>query len=114
MKVITIEEHVLNPAVARASAAAAQQLNPYWAAAFSPDSGLPYTPSPDVLCDLDQGRLADMDSHGITMQVLSNLSTQQVPADVAADLVRSANDTLADAVRRHPDRFAAFAANRSG
>jgi len=35
---------------------------------------------------------------------------QQVPADVAADLVRSANDTLADAVRRHPDRFAAFAA----
>jgi uncharacterized protein len=110
MKVITIEEHVLNPAVARASASTMQQLNPYWAAAFSPDSGLPYTPSPDVLCDLDQGRLADMDSHGITMQVLSNLSTQQVPADVAADLVRAANDTLADAVRRHPDRFAAFAA----
>jgi uncharacterized protein len=51
-----------------------------------------------------------MDKHGITMQVLSNLSTQQVPADVAADLVRSANDTLAAAVRRHPDRFAAFAA----
>ncbi len=110
MKVITIEEHVLNPAVARASAATASELNPYWAAAFSPDSGLPYTPSPDVLCDLDQGRLADMDKHGISTQVLSNLSTQQVPADVAADLVRSANDTLADAVRRHPDRFAAFAA----
>ena len=30
MKVITIEEHVLYP---------------YWAAAFSLDSGLPYTPS---------------------------------------------------------------------
>jgi hypothetical protein len=37
MKVITIEEHVLNPAVASASAAAMQQLNPYWAAAFSPE-----------------------------------------------------------------------------
>ena len=46
MKVITIEEHVLNPAVAQASAAAVQQLNPYWAAAFSPGSGLPYTPVP--------------------------------------------------------------------
>jgi predicted TIM-barrel fold metal-dependent hydrolase len=110
MRVITIEEHVLNPAVARASAATARELNPHWAAAFSPESGLPYTPSPDVLCDLDQGRLADMDKHGISTQVLSNLSTQQVPADVAAELARSANDTLAGAVRRHPDRFAAFAA----
>lgn len=110
MKVIAIEEHVLNPAVAQASAAAAQQLSPHWGAAFSPDSGLPYTPPRDVLCDLGEGRLADMDKHGITMQVLSNLSTQQVPADVAVDLVRSANDTLADAVRRHPGRFAAFAA----
>lgn len=63
-----------------------------------------------MLCDLDEGRIADMDKHGITVQVLSNLSTQQVPADVAADLVRSANDTLAAAVRRHPSRFAAFAA----
>lgn len=95
MRTVTIEEHVLNPAVARASAATAQQLSPYWGVAFDPASGLPYTPSPDVLCDLDEGRIADMDKHGITMQVLSNLSTQQVPADVAADLVRSANDTLA-------------------
>ena len=52
MKIITIEEHVLNPAVAKASAATAQQLNPHWSAAFSPDTGLPYTPSPDVLTDL--------------------------------------------------------------
>ena len=110
MRLVTIEEHVLNPAVAQASAATATALNPHWAAAFSPESGLPYTPSRDVLTDLDQGRLADMDKHGISLQVLSNLSTQQVPADVAPDLVRSANDTLAAAVRRHPDRFAAFAA----
>lgn len=110
MKLITIEEHVLNPPVARASAPAMQQVSPYWGAAFSPSSGLPYTPSPDVLCDLDEGRIADMDRHGITQQVLSNLTTQLVPADVAAGLVRSANDALADAVRRHPGRFAAFAA----
>jgi hypothetical protein len=48
-----------------------------------------------VLADLEAGRIADMDRHGITMQVLSSLSTQQVSADVAADLVRSANNTLA-------------------
>lgn len=29
MRTVTIEEHVLNPAVARASAATAQQLSPY-------------------------------------------------------------------------------------
>jgi uncharacterized protein len=63
-----------------------------------------------VLTDLGEGRLADMDKNGITLQVLSNLSTQQVQAGVAADLVQPANDTLAEAVRRHPDRFAAFAA----
>ena len=34
MKVITIEEHVLNPAVARASAATVRELNPHWAAAL--------------------------------------------------------------------------------
>jgi uncharacterized protein len=110
VKVITIEEHVLNLPVAQASAATATALNPHWAAAFSPESGLPYTPPRAVLTDLGEERLADMDKHGITVQVLSNLSTQQVPADVAPDLVRDANDTLAAAVRRHPDRFAAFAA----
>jgi hypothetical protein len=110
VKIITIEEHVLDPAVAKASAATAKELNPNWAAAFSPDTGLPYTPTPDVLMDVDEGRLADMDKHGITLQVLSNLTTQQVPAGVAADLVRAANDNLAGAVRRHPSRFAAFAA----
>jgi uncharacterized protein len=110
MRIITIEEHVLNPAVGRASAATANELSPHWARAFSPGSGLPYTPPLDVLTDLGEGRIADMDKHGITMQVLSNLTTQQVPAGVAVDLVRAANDNLAEAVRRYPDRFAAFAA----
>lgn len=110
MEIITIGEHVLDLAVAHASAAPATQLSPHFTAAYAPSSGLPYSPSADVLCDLGEGRIADMDQHGIAMQVLSNLTTQQVPADVAPDLVRSANDTLAAAVREHPDRFAAFAA----
>ncbi|WP_410574798.1 amidohydrolase family protein [Amycolatopsis sp. cmx-4-61] len=110
MKIVTLEEHYLDVAVARASAPAAQALSPHFAASFAADSGLPYSPSAGVLRDLGEGRIADMDRHGITMQVLSSLSTQQLPAGVAVELVRATNDTLADAVRRHPDRFAAFAA----
>ncbi len=110
MRIVTLEEHYLDVDVARASAPAAQALSPHFSSSYDPDSGLPYSPSAAVLRDLDEGRLADMDRHGITMQVLSSLSTQQLPADVAVDLVRATNDTLAAAVRRHPTRFAAFAA----
>jgi len=110
MRIITLEEHYLDPAIAAASAPLAQQLSPDFAAAYDPASGLSYTPTAQVLQDLGEGRLADMDTHGIGMQVLSCLTTQQVPADVAPDLVREANDTAAAAVGAHPDRFAAFAA----
>lgn len=61
MKLVTIEEHVLDPAVARASAPTFQQLSPHFGAGFDPASGLPNSPSADVLCDLDEGRIADMD-----------------------------------------------------
>ncbi len=110
MKVITIEEHVLDPAVAVASAPTANELIPYFQQAFGPASGLPYAPTLEQLCDLGESRIADMDRNGITMQVLSSLTTQQVPAEVATELVRSTNNTLAAAVGHHPDRFAAFAA----
>ena len=110
MRIITLEEHYLDPAIAAAGAPLARELSPDFAAAYDPASGLSYTPSAQVLQDLGQRRIADMDTHGISMQVLSCLTTQQVPADVAPDLVRAANDTAAAAVRAHPDRFAAFAA----
>ena len=110
MRLVTLEEHYLDVAVARASAPRARELSPHFPAAYDPASGLPYSPSPEVLCDLDEGRIADMDRNGIAMQVLSSLTTQQLPPDVAADLVRATNDTVAAAVERHPDRFAAFAA----
>lgn len=110
MKIITLEEHFLDPAVAAASAPLARELSPDFTAAYDPSSGLSYTPSAQVLQDLSEGRIADMDAHGISIQVLSCLSTQQVPAGVAPGLVRAANDTAAAAVRGFPDRFAAFAA----
>uniref|UniRef100_A0AAU2VWI2 Amidohydrolase family protein n=1 Tax=Streptomyces sp. NBC_00008 TaxID=2903610 RepID=A0AAU2VWI2_9ACTN len=109
MKLITIEEHTLHAGVARASAARTAGVSPGFGASYAPESGLPYSPSAEVLEDLDEGRLAAMDADGIDMQVLSNLTTQYLPADVAPELVRDVNDRLAAACVRHPGRFAAFA-----
>lgn len=111
MRIITLEEHFTDADVSRAGAPTMQGISPDWAATYSPGArGGTYSPTPEMLADLGDGRLADMDEHGIGMQVLSCLMAQQVPADVAPDLVGRANDRLATAVREHPGRFAAFAA----
>ncbi|OLM30145.1 2-amino-3-carboxymuconate-6-semialdehyde decarboxylase [Pseudonocardia sp. Ae717_Ps2] len=110
MRIIALEEHFLDLDVARASRPEAERLSPGSTAAYAPGTGYPYTPAPEVLLDLGEGRIADMDAHGISVQVLSTLSTQQLPADVAVELVRKVNDRTAAAVAAHPDRFAAFAA----
>ena len=72
--------------------------------------GLP--PLVEQLCDLGDHRIADMDAAGIDVQVLSLTApgVEQLDATEAVALAREANDRLADAVRRHPSRFAAFAA----
>jgi hypothetical protein len=63
------------------------------------------------LRDVGAERLARMDAAGVDLQVLSITTpgTQPLPPAEAVPLARDANDFLADAVRRHPDRFAAFA-----
>jgi hypothetical protein len=70
---------------------------------------------PDVrqrLCELGDDRIADMDAAGIDVQVLSLTApgAQGFPVADAAARAREENDRLADAVARHPDRLAAFAA----
>jgi len=62
--------------------------------------------------DLDDERLRDMDASGIAMQIvfLSAPGVQVFDAPTAASLARECNDQLADAVRRHPGRYAALAA----
>ena len=64
------------------------------------------------LQDLGARRLADMDAAGIDMQILSLTSpgVQVLKADVAVAMARLANDQLAEAVRRHPTRFAGLIA----
>lgn len=56
-------------------------------------------------------RLAEMDRLGIDMHVLSLTSpgVQLMEPAQAVEMVRLANDRLAEVVRRHPDRFAGLA-----
>jgi uncharacterized protein len=63
------------------------------------------------LCEIGDERLERMDQAGVAVQVLSVTTpgTQPLAAVQAVPLARHANDVLADAVARHPDRFAAFA-----
>src|ERR1700722_1314201 len=65
------------------------------------------------LCDLDAKRLAAMDAAGIDMQVLSLTSPGTEQLESVADAValsRDTNDFIAAAVKKHPTRFAGFAA----
>lgn len=109
MKIICIEEHFADRDVAAAIQPALAELSPGFGQAYGPDSGLPHSPSMDVLTDLAEGRLAHMDEHGIDMQVLSSLTSQLLPPEIAVDLVRQSNNRLATAITVHPDRFAGFA-----
>src|ERR1700726_768352 len=95
-QVIALEEHYLDP-----------EVKPYI-------TGPDVTRQPKVsarLDDVGQGRIAEMDAAGIYMQVLSHgaPSVQRLDAELAVRLARGANDRLAETVRAHPDRFAAFA-----
>src|SRR5512143_1271702 len=64
------------------------------------------------LDDVGQGRIAEMDAAGIDIQVLSHgaPSVQRIEdVELAVRLATGANDRLAETVKSHPDRFAAFA-----
>lgn len=98
MRVIAIEEHYVLPAILDASAAV----------------GRPVGSPPHVqgrLLDLGAQRIAAMDAAGISLAVISHNTpaTQVLPPAHAVPLARQANDTLAQAVAAHPDRFAGFA-----
>ena len=64
------------------------------------------------LCDMGEGRIAQMDAAGIDMQVLSLSAPgiEQLEAADAAALARDTNDALAEAIARHPKRLSGFAA----
>ena len=120
MKLICIEEHALDGALAAVTQGAEAAEAPYRADLAG--KGAPPADGADrpqlvlggdikaALGDLGAGRIAQMDRHGIDMQILSySNSPQLAPIAQAADLVRAANDRLAQACQANPARFAGFA-----
>lgn len=72
--------------------------------------GIPLHTPARQLDDLADIRLAEMDSAGIDVQIISHQpGTQMLDPETAVGLARKANDTLAAAIGAHPRRFAGFA-----
>lgn len=110
---IATEEACTTPDVVEAMRALAQGPSP------SLDMGLvrsTYVPNPPTrwlaaLLDFESERLKIMDAANVDMHVLSLSSpgVQMFDADLACSLATSANDLMADYVRRRPQRFAMLA-----
>ena len=107
MRVIAIEEHFLTP-MYRQHVSANEYRNFYLTSRGE-------MMGHDIIeqnMDIGARRLADMDAHGVDMQVLSfgSPGPQAFGADIAIGMARDANDRMHAAVKAHPTRFAAFAA----
>lgn len=120
MKIICVEEHAVDVAIARAVQPAQALEAGYmkdWGSrvqdvvsAYDRPRQVPGKLAFALAPDLGQGRLDAMDAHGIDMQILSYSNALQLAAaGDALALARTANDRLAAAVQAHPDRFRAFA-----
>lgn len=108
MKIITIEEHLAGAPINRYLAKYAEKDAPYTAMAHG--KGRPYEADPELFGDLDKCRIADMDKYGITMQILScPVKSQLLPGKEAPGIVRETNDYISQVVKKHPDRYGAFA-----
>jgi uncharacterized protein len=123
MRMICVEEHLLDPAIdmaARAAVIANAPFLPGWGSRFIDGQTVRDTSRPHVIAaqestrkafETGPERLADMDGAGIDMQVLSYGGFPQLlSGQEAIDLCRAANDRLAEtALRSHHDRFAGLA-----
>ena len=103
MRTITLEEHFVSPGYLAGPGKAfiERQRN---SRSRSPGTF-------ERLQDIGDKRIAEMDAAGIDMQVLSLNAPGVEQADVADQLSisRESNDFLAEAVVKHPTRFAGFA-----
>jgi uncharacterized protein len=105
MKLVGLEEHFATPELI----AAWQALEPQWR-----DVGIAGSADDELgqrLVDLDAERIAAMDDTGLDVSVVSMTTPglQNLDARDAVALQGVCNDTLADAVRRHPERLQGFA-----
>ena len=111
MRIITVEEHYADQRIIDATA---QYGDPSYMAAFSEKVRRAYSSmrfTGDKLLDVDKERFDFMNRQKVDVQVLSYTTpvADTVPTQEAVRICRQANDILADVVKTHPDRFAAFA-----
>ncbi len=102
MRVIALEEHFETKMYAEAA--------PFFFGGGAPN---PYMEAiRGKLSDVGEQRLVDMDEGGVDFQVLSlsGILLDAFDAATQTAIVRDANDFVAERVRAHPTRFAAFAA----
>jgi predicted TIM-barrel fold metal-dependent hydrolase len=108
MRIITLEEHFASPAFFDGPARFVKER--------AEKIGDRYLQVVERLRDVDAKRISEMDAAGIDVQVLSLSAPgveQMEPGDAIA-MARDTNDYLADAVKKHPTRFAGFAAVPTG
>ena len=106
MKIITLEEHITTPLYTEKEVVTPRRRQSMI------DRG--QRVGHDVLAELlnvSNTRIAAMNEAGIDVQVLSMTmpGPQGLPAAESVAVARDANDRMADAVRAHPNRFAALA-----
>jgi uncharacterized protein len=113
MKIIAFEEHYGLPAIHEA---ATKANDPYALvlATMRKSGQFPegaQSGFPAGIFDLGEGRIALMDAAGIDVQILSHAtpSAEGLEPSLAKELTRQANDTVAAAVSKYPDRFLGFA-----
>ena len=107
MRVVTLEDHYTVPSLVR-------RISPEAIArrGFVPRKVAPGKVNPlDLLPEIGEARLRSMDETGITVQVLSTSGPGADLVDGAEGvaIARGMNDALAEAIARHPNRFAGFA-----
>ena len=113
MKIIAFEEHyelpVIHEAALRANDPYAQVLETLKKAGHFPND--PKTGFPAGIYDLGKGRIAAMDESGIDVQILSypTPSAERLEPSLSRELTRQANDAVAAAISKHPNRLLGFA-----
>ncbi|HXS41682.1 MAG TPA: amidohydrolase family protein [Stellaceae bacterium] len=106
-KIIAVEEHFVTPLYRQHVAAG--EFRKFFISSRSEQLGYDI---PKELLDLGETRLRYMDESGIDVQLLSfgQPGAQGFGAEIAIPMARDANERLYEAMRKHPDRFAGFAA----
>lgn len=105
MKLITVEEHYGVPFALPRKPGSKPEL-PVMPGTLP---GAPILDDLGSMLDLGEGRLKAMDEAGVTMQVLSLPAFIENVESNATEICRNINNHLADAISKHPDRFAGFA-----